>query len=556
MKPFALIVSLVIATAASGVTPTVAYTNLIPQLDFIYPAGGRQGEEVEIVVGGNGLSAITSAHFSGEGVSAVFLGAAQKTRYNAKGVPIATIIPNRYRFNVIIEPNAPVGLRTLRVGSAMRISEPLYFEVTDGKVPERHAETNGVTACTLPICLNGSVRKTPDRYRFELLQGTEIVVFPVCEFPTGKYTPPEMTVTGPDGTPCSTVQTYPTDRGGKVMTFKAEQAGPHTLTIALPQGATDIASPEGNTYRVKVGAFPLVVDFTPKSAKKGTSVNIRLTGVNLPQNRIRLFTGGKDEALCRKAIVGDGLILPNLNFRLTEEDDEPSKPDFRVWMTPASVSIPSVGSSVPIHLFAERLNGFEGEIDVRLDYPPLSIAFEGGHIPAGESEGILTVSTDGARFPKTYFTLEFAATATVDGQPAKRPVRPFRSWHTEETPQDALTFSDVGAVVSPGLQAIRLSSRVKPFVYSKDTRWIAIVKGPIAAAWGTVYEPVILWPRKGVTVRSVSPQASASGTACIRFTIDPAIYPAGSGDTLLVGAIVKKTGILIATTQAFPFIVK
>ncbi|MBP5319785.1 MAG: hypothetical protein J6334_02270 [Kiritimatiellae bacterium] len=550
------------AMAAFGAAPENLCTNLIPQLDFIYPAGGKQGEEIDVVVGGRNLSAITSAHLSGEGVNAVFLGIEKSVTYNAKGKTITTTLPNRYRFRIVIEPDAPLGARTLRVGSAMRISEPLYFEVADNTrelseaIGERTQATNRAVTCALPVCLNGCLQeKVPDRYRFELRRGMAIVAFPSDGFTVKRYLPPVLDVTGPDGKPCATLQHHPTARGGDVVTFTAEQDGPHTLSVTRPEAPAGTLQ-DGWTYRIRVGQYPLIVDFNPKKAKKGSSVNIRLEGINLPQNRIRLFTGGKNEALCKAAIVGDGLVLPDLDFQLTEEGDEQPQPDFRVWMTPTSVSIPSLGSSVPIHLFAERLNGFDGEIQVRLDYPPLSIAFEGGTIPAGKTEGVLTVSTDGARYPKTYFPLELVATATLNGQPTKHPVIPIRREGTDEPPHEALSFPDVGAKVSPSLTPFRLIARLKPLPYSATSNRIPIAKSAISAEWCTVYKPVVLWPEKGVTVKGVPADLSPMGQPAVALTIDPALYPAGSNGELIIGAVVKKTGILVGTSQVFPFTVK
>ncbi len=42
----------------------------IPRLGYVYPAGGRQGTEFDIAVGGQRLDAVTSAYVSGTGVRA------------------------------------------------------------------------------------------------------------------------------------------------------------------------------------------------------------------------------------------------------------------------------------------------------------------------------------------------------------------------------------------------------------------------------------------------------------------------------------------------------
>ena len=102
----------------------------------------------------------------------------------------------------------------------------------------------------------------------------------------------------------------------------------------------------------------------------------------------------------------------------------------------------------------------------------------------------------------------------------------------------------------------RLIARLKPLPYSPTSNRIPIAKSAISAEWCTVYKPVVLWPEKGVTVKGVPADLSPTGQPAVALTIDPALYPAGSNGELIIGAVVKKTGILVGTSQVFPFTVK
>ena len=73
-----------------------------PELDYVYPAGGRPDSEFEVEVGG-AMSDIAYAVFSGEGVKATLLGAPKEITYTKKGKPMSTLAPNRYRFVVTVE---------------------------------------------------------------------------------------------------------------------------------------------------------------------------------------------------------------------------------------------------------------------------------------------------------------------------------------------------------------------------------------------------------------------------------------------------------------------
>ena len=101
----------------------------------------------------------------------------------------------------------------------------------------------------------------------------------------------------------------------------------------------------------------------------------------------------------------------------------PPQPDYRLWMTPASLNIPADGSArVTLHM--DRIHGFEGDVRVNLDFPPLSIACEGGVVPAGATTSEMTVSTDGARYPKKTFELSLTGTAQIGGREVRRSAIP------------------------------------------------------------------------------------------------------------------------------------
>jgi hypothetical protein len=62
-----------IAGAALAAIST-AQAQRAPRIGYVYPAGGQQGQTVEITVGGQGLAGATGVHFTGQGVEAEIIG--------------------------------------------------------------------------------------------------------------------------------------------------------------------------------------------------------------------------------------------------------------------------------------------------------------------------------------------------------------------------------------------------------------------------------------------------------------------------------------------------
>jgi hypothetical protein len=510
-----------------------------PQLNFIYPAGGAPGKELTVEVGGPDIDVCSMGVFSGEGVRAIFLGPAKQAVAVSKNKTKSVAVPNRLLFKVVIAEDAEPGIRSFRIGTTYRLTEPVHFEVSP--MPElTEAVTNrraavALTVPALPVCINGRAQDEPDTFRFTAAKGADIVAFPVSEV-------------RPYGVPAP--RFFFLDSAGKALearvcprsaayVLRVPADGEYSLAVSAPTNSS------GNVYRVKLGSLPLITKFTPDRAPKGESLNVSLEGVNLPQDRVRLFTGGKDDALCLKTLAGDALLLPGLRFTLKTEDDELA-PDFIVRVAPASVNIPSLGSAL-VRLYVERLNGFKGDVQVKLDYPPLSICCEGGRIPAGETEGRMTVSTDGARYPRVVFDLEMAATAEIGGQPVKRPVIPVRI-AADGTPAAAERFGDIAAKCNSGLTSYRLAIPAANLRISlKNGLRVPNAPSPLSVNWGETYEPYVLWPSRGVSV------SAAATPAAVRVTLDPALYKAGTQGTLVIGVRVRKTGIPVANSQCIFF---
>ncbi len=652
-----------------------------PALEFVYPAGGRAGSEFEIEAGGAGVQAAIQAVVSGEGVKATLLGPVRTVTYNRKGRPIPGTMPDRYRFKVVVAKEAAPGVRSLRVGTANGLSEPVCFEIS--ALPElsepvtNRAAGGAVAVAELPVCLNGRLHGAGrDRYRFQATAGMKLVAFTEAQVLPGGGFRPVLTFTDAAGKPCEGVTAYGAE--APVLVFDVPQDGAYALEV----GNAAQAGGDACVYRVKLGELPLVTGFSPPGAQAGESLNVQLEGCNLAQKRVRLFTGGKNGALCLEALAGEALVRPGLRFDLSEEPEVseqepndasgnaqpveapcvvsgvleqagardvfrfsgaagetvwvdasaaalgsplrpvltvrnrrgetvargvydtagteeaalqardpsvpvklaeegpyevevadadgrageaffyrlrvgPPRPDFRVWMTPSSLNIPPDGSTlVTIHL--QRLHGFDGDVRVALDFPPLSIACEGGVIPAGATSCLMTVSTDGVRFPRTVFGLSLTASAEIGGQQVKRTAVPVRFFRRNGR-AEAQSFDELSAKAAPNLPALRLlvpPGRPVP-VSGKEPVRLTVLSATLAAQFGGEYVPVVVWPPEGFSVQGVQ-RTNRQERAAVLLKTDTERLPAGQKGQLILGCYrqsdTNKT--VLAVTQSVPFTVK
>lgn len=225
-------VVLAMAVMAASATLFGQQQQNVPHAGYVYPAGGRQGSTVRVIVGGQFLDGTTSVIVSGAGIDAQVvsvdkplngqpltelrdkLQAMQKqpvtpalqaemlalrekivdsTRRNQ-----SPVLSERVTLDVTIAPTAPLGARQLRLNTALGLTTPLIFVV--GQLPEfqerelKNSAADTELPITLPATVNGRLipgdidrvkfpaRMAPqympgdvDRYRFTARKGQHLV---------------------------------------------------------------------------------------------------------------------------------------------------------------------------------------------------------------------------------------------------------------------------------------------------------------------------------------------------------------------------------------------
>jgi hypothetical protein len=105
-------------------------------------------------------------------------------------------------------------------------------------------------------------------------------------------------------------------------------------------------------------------------------------------------------------------------YRLTLR---PPRPDFRVSLTPAAPSVWK-GGAVPVTINVERLDGFDGKVEVRLENLPPGFSAPASNILSEDNSTAVALSADAtaANPPAGASPLKVVARATIDGKQVVR----------------------------------------------------------------------------------------------------------------------------------------
>jgi hypothetical protein len=269
---------------------------------YIYPAGGQQGQTVEMTVGGSDLDDAKGIHVSGKGVTG-------KVSKVSKG-KTATV-------SVTIAPNAAPGQRDFRLITAGGTTNRARFIV--GQLPEvverePNSELDKAQSLpALPVVVNGQILQgDKDLFRFSAKAGETIV----CQVQAQQLVPfiadavPgwfQAVLTLYDST--GKIVAYLDDfrfHPDPVLIYKAEQDGEYLVEIkdAVYRGREDFV------YRLTLGAIPYMTDIYPLGAKGDTTAKLDLFGVNLPIHQMDLKLTANDVPL-RRVLCDGGRTLSN-----------------------------------------------------------------------------------------------------------------------------------------------------------------------------------------------------------------------------------------------------
>jgi Bacterial pre-peptidase C-terminal domain len=315
-----------------------------PHLGYIYPAGGRQGDTLQVKVGGQYFDGITNVFFSAPGLSATLaeyvkpMSAQQakelKDRSDAlrqmprDSATVAELAAIRAKLDTFIRrpanpaliesatlrvslpTNVPPGSYELRLATPNGLSNPLTFCV--GQLPEISKPAAGSpgtpnekqlqqnedaqsavppvdTSVTLPAVLNGQILPGGvDRYHFHATQGRQLVVavsaralIPYLADAVPGWFQAALTIYDPAGKPLAYDDNF-RFHPDPVLHCVIPRDGDYVIEVrdSIYRGREDFV------YRITAGELPYVTGIYPLGGKAGTRTTIEVQGWNLPRKSL------------------------------------------------------------------------------------------------------------------------------------------------------------------------------------------------------------------------------------------------------------------------------
>lgn len=254
-----------------------------PYINYIFPAGGRRGQTVEVLISGTNLApraATTQVRLLGGGASARLLDSTN---------------PSLVRVAIAIEPNAAPGPRELRIltrGGASNLSRFIVGELPEiNEVEPNNDKAQAQKLAALPVTINGQIKQGDrDFYRFSAKAGQSLVcavaaqsLVPFIADAVPGWNDPCLTLYNADGKKIITVDDFQL-HPDPVLFCEVKKDGDYLLEItdSIARGRDDFV------YRLTVGEIPFITSIYPLGGQRGQEIEATLQGVNLPAKTIRL----------------------------------------------------------------------------------------------------------------------------------------------------------------------------------------------------------------------------------------------------------------------------
>lgn len=356
--------------------------------------------------------------------------------------------------------HVPAGVSVLREAGGRPLLSPVRLDV--GHTPElrQQAGNSSVTAAQpvpVPSTVNGRLSGAADFYRFSAKSGQKLVLEvaarrfgspldSVIEVLDGAGRPVERATLRPVWETAITLK----DRSSSVPGLRLLAwddlhindyvyiRGQVLQVRALPRGPDDDC--QFRTLRgVRAGFF----DTTPTDVALNApvyKVRVYPPDTPLPPNGMPLFhlryrnddggaLYGKDSHLVFTAPADGEYVVRLADVRGRREERSPYRltvrglePDFRLSLAAGHPNVPA-GAAIPIEVSVDRLDDFDGPIQVRLEGLPKGFYATDTTIEAGETSAtLLLTATPGARTCTAALTL--VGRARVDGRELVRSTSP------------------------------------------------------------------------------------------------------------------------------------
>ncbi|MGH9722149.1 MAG: PPC domain-containing protein, partial [Bryobacteraceae bacterium] len=274
MRTVALLVALAAALDAAP-----------PSIREIYPRGAQRGKSLTVYLRGDGLAQGAQVKTTLPGsFSRLTLSRDPLSESGAAMARPGTVLP----FLLTIKADAPTGIYPVRVLTPEGVSNVVLFSV--GELPEMEELesknpkqpnnfANEAQKVTVPAVINGTLDNADvDQYVFTAQAGQKLV-FEVEARRTGSAIDPALEIYDAGGREIARND----DATGAGVDSRVEvsfaRAGEYRVQIHDSKFSEQVQ----NFYRLKIGSYAYATAVFPLGGRRGESVDVTLSGGNLPQ---------------------------------------------------------------------------------------------------------------------------------------------------------------------------------------------------------------------------------------------------------------------------------
>jgi hypothetical protein len=234
-----------------------AFGQLVPDIEYLFPAGAQRGTRVEVLLGGRYMPGPCGLVVTGTGATTE--------------TPTVTD-----RFAVTIAPDVPLKPAEVRIFAAQGGSPPFPFVV--GDLPEVvHTQAEEVRELKLPVTVNGRFHPAGELHQFaiELKAGQQIVCAAVTR---AIRSPLDATLRLLDASGQVVAKSAAQRSADALLTFKATQPGRYILQVFDFQFTRSAQ----HIYRLTVTDGPWINHAFPAGVTENGERDVTLYGWNLP----------------------------------------------------------------------------------------------------------------------------------------------------------------------------------------------------------------------------------------------------------------------------------
>ncbi len=289
----------VIALGVAGSLATTAKAQLVPEIGYVYPAGGRAGTTVDVVLGGYDWTPDMQFFVHDPRIKLEIVGQLSPVLiseppywfgYKARG--FAWPLAREFKAKLTIPADVPPGLVKWQVANANGASPLGTFHVSN--VPEVIEDAKRKTAQplpALPVTVSGQIRRIEeiDRYQFSVPKAGPVTIELLAR-PFGSMLHGMLQVRDASGVLLLDVA----DSEGRdiVTTFVAQADAKYELSLH----DLDFAGDRSYVYRLTLTAEPQVVAAYPAAGKRGETRKVEFVGIGVATGGPQLESVTRDVA--------------------------------------------------------------------------------------------------------------------------------------------------------------------------------------------------------------------------------------------------------------------